>query len=364
MSHEPTPPETAPAEPLSPEAGAEAPPAAPKPKSSWGGLVALVVLLLAVAAAAVTFPRWVERLPALFSGSPASSPQRETATPAGDMEMLRAELAATRERVRHLESRLSQLPESQSVAGAASADRVAALENAVRALERQPQIPARLAEDVDALGRQVAELKKTSADAAAVLRLADRIEQAEAGLRDMQSRRSSGAALLLAVGQLREAVNRGHSYDAELRALRALAPQDEAVVQAADVLKDRAAAGIPVRAALAERFEVLAPQVVRAEMLPQADTWWRETLNRLLSLVTVRREDGSAAGDGAAAVVARAKGRLDQNDLSGAARELGRLTGGPAEAAGPWVADARSRSSAEGVLSELTAHTLALVGTR
>ena len=129
-----------------------------------------------------------------------------------------------------------------------------------------------------------------------------------------------------------------------------------------EVLAERAASGIPTRMVLAERFWPLAPQVVRAEALPQADTWWRGTLNRLLSLVTIRREDGTAAGETAAAVAARAEARLFQGDFAAAAAELALLSGGPAEVAGPWLADARARVAAEKALSELTAHTVALTG--
>ncbi|MGE5506263.1 MAG: COG4223 family protein [Actinomycetota bacterium] len=346
MTSEPTP-EAVPAEPAP-----EVPPSGePATRSSWTGLVVLAGLLLALVAAAITFPRWS---PLLDLGSlsdrsaetaPAPTPA-PVGAPAAELAQLRAELDATRERLSALETRVARLPEAPpQPAGPATA-----------------QTPARLGEEVDALGRQLAELRRTAADSGAVLRLADRVEQVDAQLRELAGRRSSGAALLLAAAQLREAIDRGMPFDAELRALKALAPQDEEIAKAAEALKARAAAGIPTRSVLEHRFDALAPQIVRAEVLPAADGWWRQTANRLLSLVVIRREDGSEAGDGAAAVVARASARLGQDDLAGAARELGRLTGAPAETAGPWMADALARVGADRSTSELTAHAVALTG--
>jgi hypothetical protein len=354
MTTEPTPlPDPVP----EPSADRDAAPSTARTGVPWATVAAVLVLAVLVFAAAVTFPYW--------RGHLGLAPR--AAGPAQDIEELRGELAATRDRLRQVEARVAQLSERPGAAeggGDALAGRVASLEQALRALQGQPQVPARLADEVDNLARQVAELKKTAADAGTVLRLADRVEQSEALVRELQAQRSTAAALLLAVGQLRDAVSLGLPFDAELRSLKALAPQDEEVARAAAAVQDHAATGIPTRLMLAERFEALAPQIVRAEMLPAADSWWRGSLNRLLSLITVRREDGATNGDDAAAVVARAQGRLGQGDLAGAARELGRLSGTSAEVAGPWMADARARVGADRALSELTAHGIALTGAK
>ncbi|MBI2236519.1 MAG: hypothetical protein HYU60_06145 [Magnetospirillum sp.] len=341
------PPEVAPA--------AQAPETAPK-RASWGGLIAVVVLALLAAAATVTYPRWSAQFD--FATTMAPPPKPPVVQPANEVAALQSELLQTRERLRQLEARLSQ----PVAAPAHDESRVAALEAALVAIQARPQVPARLVDEVEGLSRQVVELRKTAADAAAVLRLADRIEQTEASVRELSQRRASAVAMLLAVGQLRETVNMGYPFDAELRALKAIAHPDEAVQKAVDALAERAAAGIPTRMVLAERFWPLAPRVVRAEALPQGDTWWRATLNRLLSLVTIRREDGAAAGETAAAVAARAEARLSEGDLAAAAAELSGLSGGPAEVAGHWLADARARVAAERALADLTAHTIALTG--
>lgn len=297
--------------------------------------------------------------PVLSSAEPAAS--GPVASPAAASSDLAAELAATRDRLAALEARLGQ-------GGAAAVDlsplesRVGQTETAVKALQALPQVPAKLVDEVTELSGAVVELKRTSADAAAVLRLADRVEKAESAVRDMQARRSSAAALLLAVGQLREAVAAALPYDDELRALKALAGADPEVAAAAETLKSHAAVGIPTLAMLTQRMTALAPAVIRAQILPEGQGWWRQTLDRLGSLVTIEREDGTAAGTSPAAVVARAQGALAVGDLGTAVSELEALSGPPAEVAAPWLSDARARLAAGRVLSGLTAHVVAAIG--
>ncbi|MBC7952056.1 MAG: uroporphyrinogen-III synthase [Rhodospirillaceae bacterium] len=321
----------------------------------WGAIVAALGVVALVAGGLATWPEWKY----LVSEShPVAMPMQAQAP--DELEVLRTDLAATREQLRRVEERLAQ-PASGPVLTPLE-NRLTQNEAAIRALQAQPQVPARLVDEVDALGKQVAELKKTSADAAAVLRLADRVEKVEAGFRDMQARRSSASAMMLAVGQLREALSKAMPYDAELRAVRALGGQDADVTPALDVLKPRAISGIPTAPVLSVRFAALAPAIVRATVLPAEQSWWRQTMDRFASLVVVRREDGNAAGTQPAAIVARAEAALNQGDLGGAVGEVETLTGGPADQAANWLADAKARLAADKAVSELTAHVVASIG--
>lgn len=322
----------------------------------WGAIAVAFALIAVIAGGVFSWPDWKHLVvPATMVRVVPEAPPAA----ASDTAQLRAELAAAIDRLRALESR---------PAGAADfgplEQRLSHNEAALRALQAQPQVPARLSDEVEILGRAVAELRKSSADAATVLRLADRLDKVEAEMRDLQARRSSAAALLLAIGQLREAVARAMPFDAELRAVKALSPQDGETAPAIAALKPRAIAGIPTFATLTGRFQALAPEIVRAEVLPAGQGWWRETLDRVATLVTIRREDGFAAGDSTAAIVARAEGRLAEGDLAGAQAEAEKLTDGPAEIAAPWLADARARLVADKAVSELSAHVVAQIGAR
>lgn len=341
-------------EPVTNTAAAE-PPEPSRPPSRFG-MVAVPVLL--ALAAAATFPLWRDQ-----AGLPA---------PGGgfEVENLRAELSAASQRLAQLEARpaptVSGSAPAPAPAPAAPADdgRLAALEQALRGLQAQPALPSTLVTDVDLISKQLAELRKTAADSATMLRLVDRLDQVEASLRDLQAKRSSAAVLLLAVGQLREAVNGGQAFDAELRAVKVLAGDDAALIRAAESLAERAGAGLAPRTALIARFDALAPRIIRAEILPAEDGWQRRVMDRLLSLVTIRREDGNAAGDNAAAQVARAQAALGRNDLAVAIAQLDGLSAGPAAQAAPWLAEARARLAADKVLSEMAAQAIALAGAR
>jgi uroporphyrinogen-III synthase len=325
----------------------------------WVPVAAAVAVVLVAAVAALV---WSEMrpgadLPPPSAGTAAQAP----AAPTAPVAELQADLAALREKMRALETRLAEQP-ARGGDLVPMENRLSQTEAALKALQAQPQVPAKLVEEVESLGKQVAELKRTSADAAAVLRLADRVEKVESALRDMQARRSSAAALLLAVGQLREALAANMPFDAELRALKALAGTDPEVAAAVEALKPRAVTGIPTLPILTARLNAQAPAIIRAQVLPEGQGWWRQTLDRLASLVTIEREDGNVAGSSPAAIVARAQAALASGDLAQAAAEMDGLSGGPAEQAAPWLADAKARLAAGKAVSELTAHVVAAVG--
>lgn len=342
------------------ETGDEQDKTTPKKPFPWLTVVLAVVILAFIGGGVATYEQWKGLVqPPKSSPVPVAPPSASNTTPAPafrpatESETLKVELSALRDRLAQLESR----PQ-------ADAGRLDKAEAAITALQAQPQVPAKLVGEVEDLGKQLVELKRTSADAAAVLRMADRLEKIEAELRDIQAKRSSAVAVLLAVGQLREALARAMPFDAELRALLALAGNDPEVVTQTQPLKVRAELGIPTRTTLVTRFHRLAPDLVRAQVLPADQSWWRQTLDRLAALVVVRREDGDAAGSGTAAIVARIETRLAEDDLEHAADEAAGLKDAAAEIVAPWLADARARLVADKAASALTAHVVAQVGAR
>jgi hypothetical protein len=311
----------------------------PARRRSLAPLLAVLLVVAAVAALGLAARR--DLLP-----HPAGAPV------ADDVAQLRQDVAALRQRVEDLEGRPSASPPADVQALAA---RLAALESGR---------PASAPEDVKGLGGRLAQLEKTAADAASLLHLADRVGAVEAKTRDLETRHASDAAMLLAVGQLRNAVDMAGPFDPELRAAAALAAKDAEALRLLEMLKPRAGAGIPVRATLTDRFTALEPAIIRAEMLPDNNGWWRQTLDRLMRVVTIRREDGNAEGGNAAAVAARAQAHLARGDLAAAAAECEQLTEGAARVAAPWLDDARARLTADRALSELTAHAVAALGAR
>lgn len=327
----------------------------------WLALGASASLIALVVAGVASFDHWKDlvlpartQMPVPVATSPVNTVPVPAFRPASETDGLRAELNSLRDRLGQLENRDTGVDPA----------RLGKAEAAIQALQALPQVPPTLVAEMGELSKQVVELKRTSADAAAVLRLADRVEKAEAEMRELQAKRSSAVAQLLAVGQLREALARAMPYDNELRALLALAGADPEVVSVTQPLKARAITGIPTAPTLVGRFHRLAPDLVRAQLLPAEQSWWRQTLDRLTSLVIVRREDGEAAGDSAAAIVARVEARLAEDDLEHAAAEAAGLKDAAAEIAAPWLADVQARLIADKAASALTAHVVAQVGAR
>jgi|GEM_PF-1619023 len=191
-----------------------------------------------------------------------------------------------------------------------------------------------------------------------ILRLAERAESAEKAAREISSQHAQAQALLLVVGQLRDAIDRGDPYEYELHAVRRVAPPEEEAQL--DALERGSAAGLPRRTSLLNSLPLLAPTILRAGVLPEDGSIWQRAAARLASMVTVRRIDGT--GSDTASVLARAQAAARDGDLSKAVQELSALDGASAEAAAPWLKDAQSRLTVDKALSMLSADAMAISG--
>lgn len=158
---------------------------------------------------------------------------------------------------------------------------------------------------------------------------------------------------LLAVGQLREALRVSSPFTGELQALRKVAGSDQGMMKALDVLEPYAATGTPTLASLRAGFESVAGMIVGAARTLEGEGWMARTVNRLSSLVTVRRVDEAPDDHSLDAVVARAETSLKAGDLMAAVKTLEGLSGAPGEAAAPWLEGARARLAAERAMATL-----------
>ncbi len=399
----------APVETAAPAAPAEPPPsspavAAPAPRSGisaggaffMGGLASVLVVGALGGVAWTTLPQWQPKLAELFVPQEVAATANRAVQQATALDGRIGQLEQT---LGTLRGQLSQMEKTvPAAAGGTAVDpaRVDAVTQRVAALETLPRFdPAQLAalrQTVDGLAGEVAtvrkdvaqfqglagELKKdnttfkdeikqafgefrqNSVSPAQVLKLSQRVDTAEAAVQQAQSRTQQAQALLIATGQLREAIYRGTAFDAELRALKLIAGSDSESAKTLQALEPLAEKGVATRGELASRFNELASAIIRAEVVPEQPGWWRQTVQSISSVVTVRRIDGEAAGDSVAAKVARAQAGLEKGDLGTAVRELSALDGVPAEVAGAWLAKAKARLAAEQALSNLTAHAVAV----
>lgn len=394
-------PAAAPAPAISPASRAAAPPpaAAPRPRpGATGGLLAGVAAAALVAlAVAGTAPAWA---PAL--GLPGWRPPAPAA-PAPDPAAA-ARLAALEGALAALTDRLAALEATARTegAGAAAEDRLAALEAGLEALAaaleaapraEPPALPAgieRLPERIGALEARLAELGAATAQAAvavapetaaAIESLRRENQTLRTALEALQARldeaaaaedRADGAALVLAVGQLRGALAAARPFERELQLLRDLAAGDPAIAAAIEPplapLADHAAAGVPTLAQLQLAFPPVAAEVARAALAADAaaelgagaaeEPGWAHRLVDQLG-ISVRPVGPDVAGEDPPARAARAEAKLAAGDLAGAVAELEGLSGPAAEAAADWLAAARARLAADEALAELQAAAVA-----
>jgi hypothetical protein len=258
-----------------------------------------------------------------------------TAPPAGS--------ADTDEYLRQLSERLGRLEnDDETVEGLL--ERIARLEQRGGAADEGGQ-PAARAEELTAavadVSKRIGALERTDAMAAGVA--------------------IGTQATVLAVGQLREALRSMAPFAAELEAVGAVATDAPEMTKAIAALEPYAASGIPTLATLRRDFDRLAGEIARAARALEGDGWFEWAVNRLMSLVTVRRTKDTGDLDSVDAVVARAETSLKAGDLMAAVEELEGLAGPPGAAAAPWLRGARARLAAERAMATLHVHAVSLL---
>jgi uroporphyrinogen-III synthase len=300
-------------------------------------------------AGALSLPYWVRLV-----GLEASSDRGNT--------MSEQQLQALRTRLEALESRVETAKSGAAAgAGAELSAKTAELTDAVGAMQRR----------IKALEGSLGELAnrpepKPGADPEKLATLSDQtasLGQRVANLEALTKKNSEAigrhVTLVLAVGQLREALARNTPYDRALAAVAGLAEDDAALDGPLARLKEHAATGIATRTDLARHFDAVSLAAARAAIEPAGSGWVDEALARLSHLLVVRRVNGDAAGNGTDAVLARAGGRLDAGDLAGAVAQLAALRGTAADAVKPWLDEANARLAADQALDEIGARAIA-----
>jgi hypothetical protein len=169
------------------------------------------------------------------------------------------------------------------------------------------------------------------------------------------------SALVVSLGGLRAAAQSGRPFGTELQTVRALSVSLEApqLIDPLERLSGIAETGLPTLVGLQRSFGALAGRASRGAGADD-DTWVGLTVDRVTSLVTVRRT-GQLAGDSAEAIVARTEGLLQEGDLSRAVAEADGLAGQSPEV-DAWLQRAHVRLDAERALDDLSRLVLSIGG--
>jgi uroporphyrinogen-III synthase len=307
----------------------------------------LVFLLLVIVAVLASTPLWKARLITALQGLPAEQRPEQTAAPATETQALPAQTAVP-------EQKPATTPAAPAPAAPTNTDalgsEIAALSARIAALEAQAGNSK-----VDELGQRVTNLEGRSANANSVLALADRVDALEKSNREAAAAQVTAVALLTAVDQLHDALAAGRPFALELETAKALAGRGGITLDDQG-FASFARTGIPTLSELQRRFDRESAAVIRASLLPEGrSSWLRRVLDKLMSIVTIRRTDGEADGNSASAVLARTEHKLAAGDLAGAAGEMDALSGAAAQAAADWLAAAKARVAAERAISDASA---------
>ncbi|MGE0061180.1 MAG: mitofilin family membrane protein [Xanthobacteraceae bacterium] len=277
--------------------------------------------------------------------------------------------AAIAARLDKIEQALAKLP----AAAPAGAEKLGAIDGNLKALgtaiaginRRVDEIAANAVsarEESGATAKALNDLRQTisnapqpagRADLDAIGKRLDAVEAVAKTATQSNAQASSASAavrLALAASALREAVNGGNAYTAELDAVKAAGGNSGAVA----ALAPFATKGLPSDAALAKDLLALVPAMSKASGVDkQASGGFLEKLQaNAEKLVRVRPVDGPAGAD-AGAVIARIEAHAARNDVSAARAEVEQLPPAAKQAAAPWLKAVTARDAAREAVRRL-----------
>jgi hypothetical protein len=162
---------------------------------------------------------------------------------------------------------------------------------------------------------------------------------------------SARHALLISLGQLRDAVDRGDNFVSEMAVVRLQAPSDELALL--DNFAAGAESGIARREQLRSRFAALSESLLAQEYDRAQIGFWPSLRAHLHRIVRIRRIDGM--GNDVEAILARTEMAIKADDWDKALLEMSALSGPFATTAESWVHQVELRLAADRALSRLTA---------
>jgi hypothetical protein len=222
--------------------------------------------------------------------------------------------------------------------------RLSATENAVKSLADNVAGLSRRSDTIEA-----ALTRRSEGIEAALRDTQSRIDRLAASLTDLQTTARAAAAgsdravrLAVSAAALREAVERGSPFAAELAVVKPLAADTTALAP----LEAFASTGVPSSAALAQELTTRLQPMLRAAGEPPRDGGFLDRLQaNAEKLVRIRPVD-DARGDDRGAILARVEQGAARADIPSALAEIAKL---PPEARAPlaeWTAKAEARAKA------------------
>lgn len=282
-------------------------------------------------------PKQVVEAPRAPTPPPPAPSVVPPAAPANDIA-----LAALSQRLETVEAALDAVKvEAGSVAPKAA---ITALQSQVNDLTRQlDTLAARPSVDPQQLQTLAGDSKRL---AAGLAQLNDRLTPVEARVNQHATTIRNDRTLVLAAGQIRDALAGSGPFDAPVAVIRAVAPDDTDLDQALSVLEAHAKTGVPSRVRLAQDLAALPGRLAEPAPLARDAGIWDRITDKMGRLVRIRRVDDGSSGQppGPDRLIANAEQALEAGDLAGAVQAVRGLD---AAAARSWLDAAQIRLDCE-----------------
>ena len=168
----------------------------------------------------------------------------------------------------------------------------------------------------------------------------------------------SKSRLAIAASALRNSVERGSPFSAELTAAKSLAGDATALAP----LEPFAATGLPAAAALAQELARVVPALFKATTREPRDGGFLERLQANAEKLVRVRPVGEVPGDSPDRIVARIEAKAAASDIEGALAELAKLPAPMRAPAEPWIKKAQARQAAIAAARQFAQGALAAIG--
>ena len=364
-----------------PAAKAKTPPPPQHRGRSWLGVTALVLLAIGAAASAPQWlplvePLWHKSAPKQIAEAPKATaqdvappvaPSNDEAPKATITEIVRpgatppppapdqtsastADTSDLAQRLDKLESALEEL--RVEAASAAPKGTLTELQGRVEALEHQAaDLAARPSIDPKQLQDLASDAKRQGT---ALSQLNDRVTPLEARINQKAQAIRNDRTLVLAAGQIRDALAGSGPFASPVAVIRAVAPDDGALDGPLKMLEAHAKGGVPSRVRLAQDLDDLPAKLAEPAPLATDAGIWDRVTDKLGHLVTIRRvDDGShAMPAGPDRLIAEAQQALAAGDLAGAIQRVKQIDAAGAQ---PWLDAAQARLDCEQAVQALDA---------
>jgi len=173
-------------------------------------------------------------------------------------------------------------------------------------------------------------------------------------LSNVTGRDLSAAAMLLALTQLRTAVDRQAPFADDLALLRDVAASsDPALAASIDKMAPYAQTGVMSPEALKKQLQGLSNDIITAKLKGEDVSLKDRIMARLQGLFTLKKDGMPITGGQEREMIARASTQLDNNDVAGAMATLQQLQGPAAEVAAPWQSQAQATLAVQSIDAQL-----------